>query len=181
VGIGPWGKRPPRKPRVGAGRAALAKRAKVRGGGEQRAAQAARRALTRGRKRRKSRGLQLSRWGPAAELLRFSRVFEQKFLNRQRLRHLVVALAGVWLAWTFLIGDASLPRLWSVERENAALEAEIEKLTRHEERLAADVKALENPRDKRALELVARDEHALVRDGEKLVRFYEEPDSLPKD
>ena len=172
--IGPWGDRPPRKPRVGAGRAALAKRAKSRGGGERkRSAAAARRGLSRGRGRRR-KGFRLSEWAPAAELMRFSRLFEQKFLNRQRLRNLVFAVVGAWVAWTFLIGDASLTRLWFVRHQNARLQREIDGLSADEAHFQGDVTALANPRNREALELVARDEHALVRDGETLVRFYDE-------
>ncbi len=105
--------------------------------------------------------------------MHWSRLFEQKFLLRQRLRTVLIALAGVWVLWTFVIGPASLARLWFVDRDCARLESEIADLSAQEAALRAEVEALQDPKNARALEWVARDEHAMVRDGEKLVRFYE--------
>ncbi len=183
--VGPWGDRPPRKPKVGAGRAALAKRAKARGGSERKtSAEAARRGLDRGRRgrpnRRRSGGRGNSRVGQAigapvrgaaAELGRWGRVFEQRFLLRQRLRTVLLALAAVWIVWTFLVGDASLPRLWAVQRQNASLTATIDDLSEREGSLRAEVVALDGRGAPPELERIAREEHAMVRDGEVLVRF----------
>ena len=188
--VGPWGDRPPRRPAVGAGRAALKKRAKAGGGGESAsAAAAARRALGRVRGGRGARrdgggrgrngrsgagaGLGAPMRGAAAGLMRWSRVFEQRFLLRQRLRTILIALAAVWIVWTFLLGDASLPRLWMVDHRNDRLVVEIEEMAAREARLKAEVVALESKRSAPEFERIAREEHALVRDGEVLVRFHE--------
>ena len=180
---GPWGDRPPKKPRVGAGKAALAKRAKTKtkrkaaggraGRGERKRVEAVRRGLSRNR-RRGGLGKRFGRpvRGAASELSRFYGLFEQKFLIRQRLRTILVALAVVWAAWTFLIGDAGILRLLHVKHQNDRLAPEIEELERRQEELLQEVRALTNPEATDFLEKVAREEHALVKDGEVLVRFY---------
>jgi cell division protein FtsB len=169
-----WTDAAPRRPRTGAGRAALVRRAKARAGktrpGERRGAEAARRGLRRGRTRRRGPAGPIR--GAAAELRRFSKLIEQKFVTRQRLRHLLMALAAIWALWTFALGDASLPKLWATKRQNAKLSAEIDDLTVRERQARADVAALEAS-DHEALEIAAREEFGLVRDGEKIVRFYE--------
>jgi cell division protein FtsB len=171
----PWGSAPPRPPAPGAGRAALSRRALTRGGRERRqAAAAARRALRRGTAPRPDRGRRIR--GAAAELRRVSRLVEQRFLTRQRLRHVALALAGIWILWTFAIGDASLPRLWSVTSQNRKLSARIDELRVQAERLETEVRALDDPDDPAARERVARDELGYVRDGEVLVRFYDGDD-----
>jgi cell division protein FtsB len=114
----------------------------------------------------------LNGWAPTAELLRFSRIFEQKFLSRERLRHIVLAVVAVWVLWTFMIGDAGVPRILWVRHENAKLREKIGELSVVETELKAEVKALRDGKDLKAFEKVAREEHALVKDGEKLVRFY---------
>jgi len=176
VKAGPWGGNPPRRPRPGSGREALAKRVKARGTRgsrhvERTRAEAARRGLSRNR-RRGGRG---KRFGPvrgaALELRRYYGLFEQKFLIRQRLRTIVLALAGAWALWTFGIGDAGLLRLLHVRHQNAQLAPQIEELQRQEEELLREVRALEKA-DAETLENVAREQHALVKDGEVLVRFY---------
>jgi cell division protein FtsB len=168
----PWGSAPPRAPSPGAGRAALARRAQARGGKERRqSAAAARRALRRGTAPRPDRGRRIR--GAAAELRRVSRLVEQRFLTRQRLRHVAVALAGIWILWTFAVGDASLPRLWSVSSQNRKLAARIDELRAQAERLESEVRALEDADDATARERVAREDLGYVRDGEVLVRFYD--------
>jgi cell division protein FtsB len=176
----PWGDTPPRRPATGAGRAALAKRARARGGAERRAsAEAARRGLSRGRSNRRARRRSDR---PDGDLLRpvrrgwgflvqHSRHFRQRFLLQRRIRHLVLAVAVAWAAWTFLLGDAGVPRLLSLKHQNGHLEREIGALEAEQARLEAEVKALAKG-DRTAIERVARDEHAMVRDGEVLVRFY---------
>jgi len=183
----PWGDRPPRRPKVGAGRSVLAKRAKGRGrisrgardllsrAQERRRTEAARRGLSRGRRR----GGWGKRFGPpvrgaAAQLTRFYGIFEQKFLIRQRLRTILLTLAAIWALWTFGIGDAGVVRLLHVKHQNAELVPEIEKLTEEEATLDREVRALTDPEDQATLEKVAREQHALVKDGEVLVRFYGE-------
>jgi cell division protein FtsB len=140
--------------------------------GERKSAAAARRALRRGRGTRPKGDGPIR--GAAKELRRFSRIVEQKFANRQRLRHLLLALAGLWALWTFVLGGASLPKLWSVRRQNAKLSARIEELARQESELRAEVQALGDPKNEEALERLAREEYGVVRDGEILVKFYEE-------
>jgi cell division protein FtsB len=163
---------------VGAGRAALAKRAKAGGKRgsrtqERKRAEAARRGLSRG-KRRGGSGKSFGRpiKGAANELMRFYGLFEQKFLIRQRLRTILLTLAAAWALWTFVIGDAGVFRLLHVKHQNEQLAPEIEKLQRQEQELLADVKALEQA-DPVTVEHVAREQHALVKDGEVLVRFYD--------
>lgn len=182
VKVGPWGGSPPRKPKVGAGRAALTKRAKARGKtGAKRAskaqertrAEAARRGLSRGR-RRGGNGKRFGRpiRGATNELRRYYGLFEQRFLTRQRLRTILLALAAAWAMWTFVIGDAGVFRLLHVKHQNAQLAPEIEALTREEQELQRQVRALEKA-DPVTVEHVAREQHALVKDGEVLVRFYD--------
>ena len=170
-GANPWGDVTPRKPKVGAGREALKRRAKARGGRERKAsAEAARRGLRRaGANRRRMRNPFRSASG---EVRRFAGLFQQQFVARKRLRHLLIAIGAVWMLWTFGIGDGSLTRLWMVKHKNARLEARIAELTAQHAALKEEVEALEDPRNDEALELVARDDHALVKDGEVLVRFY---------
>jgi cell division protein FtsB len=169
---------------VGSGRAVLAKRAKARGprrgvklrvpwAAERNGMEAARRGLSRGRQygglgKRFGRPVR----GAAAELQRFYGLFEQKFLIRQRLRTIVITLVAAWAAWTFVIGDAGILRLLHVKNQNAKLMPEIEALKRQERELRVEVRALVNADDK-TVEHVAREQHALVKDGEVLVRFYE--------
>jgi cell division protein FtsB len=135
--------------------------------------EAARRGLSRGRQygglgKRFGRPVR----GAAAELQRFYGVFEQKLLIRQRLRTIVITLVAAWAVWTFVIGDAGIFRLLHVRHQNAKLAPEIEALKREERKLRVEVRALTQPDDK-TLEHVAREQHALVKDGEVLVRFYE--------
>lgn len=177
----PWGDAPPQKPRPGSGRTALAKRAKARGGRERRAATAAaRRALDRGtgnrRARRRSGDGRLSRpvRGVWNELVRQSRSVQQRFLVRQRLRPIVLALAAAWIIWTFLLGDASLFRFWSIRHENEDLAAEIVRLEARDASVREDVRALRAGDRPELIESLARQEHAMVRDGEKLIRFVPE-------
>jgi len=173
----PWGGNVSRKPRIGAGREALAKRTAPR---ERPATvEAARRGLHRA-KNRVRRSHQASKPGPirgaAAKLRAFAGLFEQRFLDRKRLRHILLAFAAIWALWTFVLGDAGLPRLWSIRRSNTAITHEIEAMKERETELRKRVGALEDPSDLRALEEVAREEHALVREGEVLVRFTEPED-----
>lgn len=177
-----WNAAPPRRPIPGSGRTALGKRGKTknpfaRRAGEKRAAVAARRALNR-RKGSASRAIPslavpTSLRDAALELRRFSQLVEQRFLSRQRLRHVLLALAGLWVLWTFIIGDAGVIRLWSVRHQNAKLEKQIEELTAQEEVVQAEVRALTDPKSN-AVERIAREEHGMVRPGEKLVKFYED-------
>jgi len=110
--------------------------------------------------------------GAANELRRYYGLFEQKFLIRQRLRTILLALAAAWALWTFVIGDAGVFRLLHVKHQNARLAPEIEALAREEEDLLREVRLLEQA-DPATLEHVAREQHALVKDGEVLVRFYD--------
>jgi cell division protein FtsB len=104
--------------------------------------------------------------------MRFYGLFEQKFLIRQRLRGIVITLIAAWALWTFVIGDAGILRLLHVRHQNAKLVPEIEALKQEEKELRVEVRALTSPDDE-TLEHVAREQHALVKDGEVLVRFYE--------
>lgn len=165
----PWRDRAPRVPRVGAGREALAKRA--RGRHERSAtAEAARRGLKRSKRTKRDSRPSAIR-GAAAKLRAFGGLFEQRFLDRKRLRHILLALAGIWALWTFVLGDAGLPRFWSIHHRNAEISREIQAMKAEEVALRSRVDALEDPSNLRVLEEVARDEHALVREGEVLVRF----------
>ena len=199
----PWGESTPRKPKAGAGRAALSKRAKARGGGESRsAAKAARRGLARRGERkpakkstrvaaaasRKTSNRRKSNAGPTGEVVlgpirrgwgvlrTHTENLEKTFLLQQKLRTLGLAVVGGWIAWTFVIGDASVPRWLSVKAENARLENEVAELEKARELLDADVNALKRG-EREVVERIARDEHAMVREGEVLVRFYEDDDA----
>jgi cell division protein FtsB len=159
----------------GAGRAALSRRARARGGRERRqSTAAARRALRRGKTPRPDRGRRIR--GAAAELRRVSRLVEQKFVTRQRLRNVALALAGIWILWTFALGDASLPKLWSVKSQNHKLAARIDELRVQAKQLEDEVRALDDRSDPGAMEKVAREDLGYVRDGEVLVRFYDGKD-----
>jgi cell division protein FtsB len=176
----PWGNTAPQAPRPGSGRAALARRATARGGRERRtAAAAARRARDRGssgRRRSPRDGGAIGKpiRGAWNELVRHSRTVQQGFLATQRLRHVLLALAAVWVIWTFLLGEASLPRLLSVRHDNGKLAHEISELEGREATLKKEVKALETGSDPALVERLARKEHAMVREGEQLVRFVDE-------
>jgi cell division protein FtsB len=104
-----------------------------------------------------------------------SRLVEQKFVTRQRLRHVALALAGIWILWTFALGDASLPKLWQVKSQNDKLTVRIDELRLQAAKLEGEVRALESPSGD-ASEWRAREELGYVRDGEVLVRFYGEDD-----
>jgi cell division protein FtsB len=148
----------------------------ARRGGEKRAVVAVRRALNRRKGPRAAAApmaVPQSLRGAALELRRFSQLVEQKFLSRQRLRNVLIALAGMWVLWTFVIGDAGLVRLWSVRHQNAKLERQIEELAGQEQIVSAEVDALSDPKSN-AVERIAREEHGMVRPGEKLVKFYED-------
>ena len=177
-GGGPWGDRPPRRPKVGAGRTELVRRVTARGGNERRrAAEAARRGMQRapsGRLLKRMQQVEL----PApvksafAEVVRQSRVVQEKFLPRQRLRPLLLGLAGLWVAWTFLLGDVGVPRLLWIRWQNDRLEHEIARLEIENARLQTEVTELKSGGPE-VVEKVAREEHAMVKDGEVLVRFYD--------
>ena len=179
VGIGgTFGDQAPRRPAVGAGRSALMRRAQARGGGERRrAAEAARRGMRRGpRGRLLKRVADTKLPGPVrsafVEVVRQSRIVQQKFLQRQKLRNVGLGLVAIWIAWTFLLGDAGVPRMLWLRWHNARLAQQIEELTAQEALLQSEVKQLRGGGDA-LVEKVAREEHALVRDGEVLVRFYD--------
>ncbi|MEZ5065862.1 MAG: septum formation initiator family protein [bacterium] len=174
----PFGDYVPAQPKVGSGRAALAKRARARGGGERKdAARAARRGLSRSTNNRRVR----QRADPAklasvrrgfGVLASHTRHFKQRFLEAKRLRHLVIVIAAGWAIWTFVLGDASVPRLFTLRHRNAKLTTEVEQLDREQQALEKDVRALASG-DRATVEKIARDEHAMVREGEVLVRFFE--------
>ncbi len=185
-GVGPWGDRAPRAPRPGAGREALARRAQARGGAEKRrAAEAARRGLRRADGRGGSgRRLKLPQWKmprirALSEIVRWSGAFQQKYLQRQRVRSVLLILVGMWLVWTFVLGDASVPRLFAVRRENGQLAEEVRRLREEQAGLQAEVSALKSERQDRAVERIARDRHAMIKDGEVLVKFYDEDGGRP--
>jgi cell division protein FtsB len=163
---------------VGAGRTALVRRVAARGGNERRrAAEAARRGLQRG-----PRGRLLPRVGRVdlptpvksafAEVVRQSRLVQQRFLKRQRLRSIGIGLAVIWALWTFVLGDAGLPRLLWIQWQNERLEREIGRLEVENARLTAEVNQLRRGGEG-IVDKLAREEHAMVRDGEVLVRFYD--------
>lgn len=176
-----WGSKPPRRPRPGSGRAALAKKARERKttasqrptAGQKTSTKAARRAIrrTKGSPRGES-GAPRPIQGAAQELRRVSRLVEQKIGDRQRLRHILLALGGMWVIWTFALGEASLPKLWAANRRNAALSRQIEALTADLTEVHAEVIALDDPNNPEALEEAGRLEYGLIKDGEKLVKFY---------
>lgn len=206
----PWGESTPRKPKAGAGRIALSKRAKARGGGESRsAAKAARRGLARRGERKPAKrstraaaaasrrtanrrkgegGGAAAAAGAAGEMMlgpfrrgwnvlrHHTADLEQTFLIQKKLRTLGLAVVGGWVAWTFLIGDASVPRWLSVKAENSRLEKEVTELEKARGLLDSDVSALKRG-EREVVERIARDEHAMVREGEVLVRFYEEDEA----
>lgn len=174
----PWGERPPRRPKVGAGRTALVRRVAARGGNErQRAAEAARRGMQRGPSGRLlKRMAEVELPAPVktafVEVVRQSRLVQEKFLPRQRLKPLLLALAGLWVLWTFVLGDAGIPRLFWVRYQNSRLEHRITQLEVDNARLQSEVKELKSG-GAETVERIAREEHAMVKDGEVLVRFYD--------
>ena len=62
-----------------------------------------------------------------------------------------------------------------MQRQNARLEAHIEDVAREMNVLEVEVEALDGRQTGFEIERVAREEHAMVRDGEVLVRFREVP------
>lgn len=108
-----------------------------------------------------------------AEVVRQSRVVQQKYLPRQRLRSVGIGLAAIWAAWTFVLGDASFTRLLWVRYNNERLERQVKKLELEEATLRSEVDQLHRGGDA-LVDKLAREEHAMVKDGEVLVRFYED-------
>jgi cell division protein FtsB len=111
--------------------------------------------------------------GVVAKLRSTSRLAQQTFLKKHRLRDVLILLAAIWVLWTFGLSEAGLPKLVAVKRQNAELRVEIEELEAREAALRVEVDALKDRRNTRAVEHAARDEHAMVKDGEVLVRFHE--------
>lgn len=111
--------------------------------------------------------------GVVAKLRGTSRLAQQTFLKKHRLRDVLILLAAIWVLWTFGLSEAGLPKLVAVNRQNAELRVEIEELEAQEAALRVEVDALKDKRNTRAVEHAARDEHAMVKDGEVLVRFHE--------
>ena len=109
-----------------------------------------------------------------SEVARLSSAFQQRYLQRQRVRSVLLILACAWLVWTYLLGDASVPRLLSLKRENAQLADQVRKLREEQVGLQAEVSALKKERQTRVVERIARDQYSMIKDGEILVRFYEE-------
>jgi cell division protein FtsB len=154
----------------------LARRARARGGGERRrSARAARRGLRRDRKGKASPRFlaRLPESGVVAKLRSTSRLAQQTFLKKHRLRDVLILLAAIWVLWTFGLSEAGLPKLVAVQRQNAQLRVEIEELEAQEDALRVQVEALKDKKNTQAVEQAARDEHAMVKDGEVLVRFHE--------
>ena len=83
-----------------------------------------------------------------------------------------IVIAAGWACWTFVLGDAGVPRLLSLRHQNRELERELARLDGQRERLQSEVRSLRKG-DAAVIERIAREEHALVRDGEVLVRFFE--------
>jgi cell division protein FtsB len=179
TGIGPFGERPPARPQVGAGRTALVRRVEARGGRERsRAAQAARRGMQRGPTGRLlKRVAEVDFPAPVktafAEVFRQSRVVQQKYLPRQKLRTIGLGLAAIWAVWTFILSDAAVPRLLWVRYQNERLERQVKKLEVEEAKLRDEVETLHRGGDE-LVDKLAREEHAMVKDGEILVRFYDD-------
>ena len=158
---------------------ALSRRAQARGGWEaRRAAQAARRGLgrtrVRGGRRLKMPNIRIPKIRALSEVARLSAAFQQRYLQRQRVRSVLLILAGAWFLWTFVLGDASFPRLWSLRHQNAQLADQVQKLREEQVGLQAEVSALKKERQSRLVERIARDQYSMIKDGEVLVKFYEE-------
>lgn len=158
---------------------ALTRRAQARGGWEARgSAQAARRGLgrthARGARRLKMPHIRIPKIRALSEVARFSAAFQQRYLQRQRVRSVLLIFAVAWLVWTFFLGDASFPRLVSLRRENAQLADQVRKLREEQLGLQAEVSALKKERQTRLVERIARDQYSMIKDGEILVKFYEE-------
>jgi cell division protein FtsB len=163
---------------VGAGRIALVRRVTARGGNERRGAlEAARRGMRRGPKGRLlERVAEVDLPQPVknalGEVARQSRLVQQKLLQRQKLKNIAIGLAAIWAAWTFVLGDAGAPRLLWVKYENERLGREIQRLEIENAHLQAEVQQLEGGGNE-IVDRLAREEQAMVKDGEVLVRFYD--------
>ena len=175
---GPWGDHAPRRPDVGAGRIALKRRVTARGGNERRGAlEAARRGMRRGPKGRLlQRVAEVDLPQPVknalGEMARQSRLVQQKLLQRQKLKNVAIGLAAIWVAWMFVLGDAGAPRLLWVKYQNERLGHEIERLAIENAHLQAEVSQLEGGGNE-IVDRLAREDQAMVKDGEVLVRFYD--------
>ncbi|MFN8179103.1 MAG: septum formation initiator family protein [bacterium] len=175
---GPWGDHAPQRPSVGAGRIALKRRVTARGGNERRGAlEAARRGMRRGPKGRLlQRVAEVDLPQPVknalGEMARQSRLVQQKLLQRQKLKNVAIGLAAIWVVWMFILGDAGAPRLLWVKYENERLGREIERLAIENAHLQAEVSQLEGGGNE-IVDRLAREEQAMVKDGEVLVRFYD--------
>ena len=163
---------------------ALTRRAQARGGWEaRRSAQAARRGLgrtrARGTRRLKMPHIRIPKIRALSEVARLSAAFQQRYLQRQRVRSVLLILLGAWLVWTFVLGDASVPRLLQLRRENAQLSNQVQKLREEQLGLQAEVSALKKEKQSRMVERIARDQYSMIKDGEILVKFYEEGKKRP--
>jgi cell division protein FtsB len=114
-----------------------------------------------------------------SEVARLSSAFQQRYLQRQRVRSVLLILGSAWLVWTFLLGDASVPRLLSLKRENAQLADQVRKLREEQLGLQAEVSALKKEKQTRMVERIARDQYSMIKEGEILVKFYEEGKGQP--
>jgi cell division protein FtsB len=146
--------------------------------GERRTVAAARRGLRRqgerGLRRIKLPQIKIPKIRALSEVARLSAAFQQRYLQRQRVRSVLLIFAGMWVVWTFLLGPASIPRYLAVRRENAELANEVRLLREQQAELQAEVNALASGKGMRVVERVARDQHAMIREGEVLVKFYDE-------
>jgi len=61
-----------------------------------------------------------------------------------------------------------------LRRENAQLSDQVRKLREEQLGLQAEVSALKKEKQSRMVERIARDQYSMIKDGEILVKFYEE-------
>lgn len=132
------------------------------------------RASAGGKGRLKLPALRMPKIRALAQVVDLSSRFQQKYLQRQRVQSVILVLVGIWVVWTFLLGDASLPRLVALRQENHKLSKEVEALREEQTGLQAEVSALKREKQSRAVERIARDQHSMIKDDEILVKFYEE-------
>jgi len=103
--------------------------------------------------------------------LKFLRIDHRAIFARRQFKRLCWLLAGIWVVYTFLLGDFSVFRYLVLRGENSSLRAEI---VETEGRLDSLRVLTENLRDDReTIERVARERYHMVRDDEVAYVFVE--------
>jgi len=102
--------------------------------------------------------------GRSPERLRFLRVDLRSTFARRRFLRLAAVLAGLWVAYTFLLSEHSLIRTVRLKKENGRLRAAIHRSAAETDSLREMGKRISVDPD--AIERVARERFHLQKEGE---------------